>query len=242
MEIWKDVAGYDDYYQASSLGRLRSKDRVVTKFSALCGKVVQQHYKGKILNCYLNNDGYYIAHISVDKKRTTPQLGRMVLLAFVGQPLDGQECCHNNGNSMDNKIENLRWDSHLENNRDRVTHGTYPIGSLHPMSKLKDDDVISICNSDERGCDLAEKYGVNQSIISDIRKRRIWRHLTDDIEITEIKRWRKCEKMSHEKAREAREMHKAGVSIKSISEKFGVSMSTMGSLINGKTWKTGKSV
>lgn len=30
MEIWKDIAGFEEYYQVSNLGRVRSKDRIIT--------------------------------------------------------------------------------------------------------------------------------------------------------------------------------------------------------------------
>lgn len=236
MEIWKDVAGYEDYYQASNIGRVRSKDRVVTKFSAICGKVVEQHYSGRVLKGIINSDGYHMVHIGVNNKKTSIQVGRMVLLAFAGFPVDGQECCHNNGVPSDNRIENLRWDSHLENNRDRIKHGTYASGSSHPMSVLSESDVVAICGSSERGCDLAKKYGVHETIISDIRKRRTWRAVTEKIEIKDINSWKKSEKMTHEKAAEARLMRKKGAKIKDIAAHFGVSDSTMSSLLSGKTW------
>lgn len=146
MELWKDVCGYDDYYQASSLGRVRSKDRVVVKFSAVCNKVVRQKYKGRELSLKPNAGGYIYVHISIDKAKENLHVGRAVLLAFCGKPLDNQECCHNDGNPSNNKIENLRWGTHLENNRDRIKHGTYKRGTAHHFSKFDNDLICSIKN------------------------------------------------------------------------------------------------
>ena len=35
MEVWKDIPGYGDHYQASNLGKVRVKNRSVTKFYKL---------------------------------------------------------------------------------------------------------------------------------------------------------------------------------------------------------------
>ena len=57
-EVWADVPGYGNHYQASNLGKVRSKDRVVRKFSILVGKKVNQKYKGRLLNCKPDVSGY----------------------------------------------------------------------------------------------------------------------------------------------------------------------------------------
>ena len=137
-EIWKTVNGYGLHYEASNIGRIRSKDRIVKKYSAICGMVVDQAYAGKVLSQKIDKWGYARVHIGVDGNKYSVQVGRLVLMAFVGMPEEGQECCHNNGNSQDNSIENLRWDTHLNNNRDRIKHNTYKRGSAHHYAKYSD--------------------------------------------------------------------------------------------------------
>lgn len=146
MEYWADVPGFGGWYQASNLGEIRSKDRVVRKFSFICGKDVDQFYKGKILKQISDESGYRFVSIGVDKKRYRPNVGWLVLKAFVGERPDGMECCHNNGNPSDNRIENLRWDTHKSNNQDRITHGTYKRGSDHHFAKFDDDLKSKIAN------------------------------------------------------------------------------------------------
>ena len=53
-------------------------------------------------------------------------------------------------------------------------------GEDHNLAKLTEAQVIKIRNSDERGVDLARRYNVTQTTISDIRKGRIWQHLPSD--------------------------------------------------------------
>lgn len=146
MEIWKDVPAYGNHYQASNLGNIRSKDRIVEKFSYLANKVVKQSYKGKNLLLAKNKDGHLSVRIGYNKKKYTAFAHRLVLMAFVGMPLEGQECCHNNGISDDNRVENLRWDTHANNNKDRKLHGTYPTGKEHPMygKKMSDEHKLKL--------------------------------------------------------------------------------------------------
>lgn len=182
METWKEIPKFGGHYEASTLGRIRSKDRVVTKFSFVAGKVVQQKYTGKILRLSkLNKYGHATVHIGVDKVRYTVQVSHLVLWAFKGEKPDGCEACHNNGIASDNRPENLRWDTHFNNNQDRVKHGTYALGEKHPMAKITANDAIAIYKSKEKGIDLAKKYGLAPSKISAIRLGRTWKSVTQGI-------------------------------------------------------------
>ena len=134
MEIWQDIPGYGNHYQASNLGNIRSKDRIVEKFSYFANKIVQQKYKGKLLNPTKSNKlGHLSVHLGSNKQKWTLSVHRLILETFVGQCPDGMECCHNNGIANDNRIENLRWDTHENNNKDRKRHGTYKTGKDHHM-------------------------------------------------------------------------------------------------------------
>lgn len=78
-----------------------------------------------ILSGYINDSGhrrYGTAHGYIDGHRA-------VLLAFIGPCLDGMECCHNNGDPLDNRLENLRWDTRQANTIDKINHGKHPYAS-----------------------------------------------------------------------------------------------------------------
>ncbi len=100
-----------------------------------------------------------------------------VLEAFVGPRPDGQECCHNNGNCLDNASENLRWGTRESNDKDRVIHGDVVMGEKHWKSKLKDADIIEIRKIGPPLKQHAEKYKVTTALISMIIKRKIWKHV-----------------------------------------------------------------
>lgn len=133
-EIWKDIPDYGNHYMASSLGRIKVKIRKIKKFSVLIGKEVEQTYKERLLKPNkADKYGHLSVHLGVNKEKYTVAVHRLVLFAFVGYPPDGHESCHNNGIASDNRIENLRWDTHSNNNKDRKKHGKYPKGKDHPM-------------------------------------------------------------------------------------------------------------
>ena len=94
---------------------------------------------------------------------------RLVCWAFHGKPEEGQEVRHLDGDRLNNLPSNLKWGSRVENCADTVRHGKSP-------RRLSDSDVKSI--KDDEGKygyrkNLAEKYGVTENHITDIRKGRV---------------------------------------------------------------------
>ena len=119
QEIWKAVPGYEGKYEVSDQGRVRSIDRIVTQKSRW-GTLYTMKRKGKLLRPGRMPSG----HVSVALGRDNSQcVHKLVLLAFVGLAADKHECCHNNGNPADNRLENLRWDTRSENMKDAYAHG-----------------------------------------------------------------------------------------------------------------------
>jgi hypothetical protein len=102
---------------------------------------------------------------------------RMVLQAFVGECPDGMECCHNNSNPSDNRLENLRWDTHINNNGDRKRAGNYAVGSNHHQAKLSREDVLEIRSSSLSCRELGEIYGIAKTHAWKIRRREVWTHI-----------------------------------------------------------------
>lgn len=68
--------------------------------------------------------GYLTVGLRRDGRTHRFHVHRLVLMAFVG-PGDGLDGCHNNGDRMDNRLENLRWGTRADNIRDQVRHGTH---------------------------------------------------------------------------------------------------------------------
>lgn len=99
-------------------------------------------------------------------------------LAFLGSPPSSTHvAAHNDGNSRNNTLSNIRWATSLENAHDRYRHGTHMEGERLPQSKLTDDIVRYIRASPHNGAALARELNVTQTTISYVRKRHIWKHV-----------------------------------------------------------------
>lgn len=66
-------------------------------------------------------DGYVIVGLDRNGHNVNRLVHRLVLEAFVGACPDGMEACHYpDSDKSNNRLTNLRWDTHVENIRDRV--------------------------------------------------------------------------------------------------------------------------
>jgi len=96
----------------------------------------------------------------------------------------GMEACHNDGNRLNNKINNLRWDTLSNNQLDRKKHGTesYPVnyGENVFSSKLKEADINKIRNTPHFNgivAHFAKEFNVCKSTIRMIIQRKTWKHI-----------------------------------------------------------------
>ena len=54
-------------------------------------------------------------------------------------------------------------------------------GERHGESKLTESAVVEILTTDESGRSLAARYRVSESAVSLVRRRKSWRHMTDEV-------------------------------------------------------------
>lgn len=177
MEIWKSIPGFDGQYFASDMGRIKSAARVVTKVHRN-GKVMRQSYNERILSCKKADKlGHRSTTLTGVNGEQTLFVHRLVLLTFVGPCPEGMEACHRNGKASDNTLSNLRWGTHLSNNRDRKEHGMYAVGEKHVMAKLSAKDVRDIrmrISDGESNNSIAADYPVISKTIWSIRIGNTW--------------------------------------------------------------------
>ena len=118
-EEWRPIPSHEGYYEASDQGRIRSIDRAVP---AKDGRTI--NFRGVVLNPRLTREGRLQVVLSRPGHRPrTATVHRLVLEAFVGPCPPGMECCHWDDNPLNNRLDNLRWDTHSANQHDRVRNG-----------------------------------------------------------------------------------------------------------------------
>jgi hypothetical protein len=120
-EIWRDVVGFEESYQVSNIGRVRSKDRLVAYSASLkCGAYLSPR-KGRVLKPAIGSHGYFTVMLGRKNCRTIHSL---VANAFIGPCPDGHEVLHADGTRTNNCVNNLRYGTRSENMLDAVKHGT----------------------------------------------------------------------------------------------------------------------
>ena len=120
-EEWRPVPGWKGSYEVSDLGRVRSLDRTIPFRTGF------RRVSGRILTPIVDTQwGRHAVVLSRLGERHNRFVHRLVLMAFVGECPPGMECCHNDGNPANNRLQNLRWDTPSNNSLDRNRHGTQP--------------------------------------------------------------------------------------------------------------------
>lgn len=129
-EEWRDIQGYEGFYQVSNLGRVKSLDR----FDGF-----QNNVKGKILKKYISETGYERACLSKNNKTKKFQVHRLVATAFIPNPDNKPQVNHIDECRSNNNFENLEWCTAQYNSK----YGSRP----NKISALKSKPIISISSS-----------------------------------------------------------------------------------------------
>ena len=140
-EIWKSIPGYPGY-EASSLGRIRSIDRVVI-CSSRWGGSMERRKKGMVLRLSFSRKTGYVHFSPRGGETNTITAHRAVWLAFFGKHDPGLCINHIDGNKLNNSIENLEVCTPKENAIHAMKNGItkYACG-MRPLLSAEDVALI----------------------------------------------------------------------------------------------------
>ena len=170
-ENWKDVEGFPGY-QISDLGRLRSRRPVNGR-----GNLTPDW---RIVRGNKDNKGYWRVILMKDGRAHAARIHQLVLGAFVGPRPPKMEGCHNDGNTDNNRLSNLRWDTAKGNAIDRRRHGSdlNYLGENHRLARLDEAAVRDIRRlhwSRVKREEILRKYPVETSVIWKIIRGKTWK-------------------------------------------------------------------
>ena len=111
VEIWKDIPGWEGYYQVSNMGRVKSLSRITHRL----GTPVRLN--DRILAIRINGRGYVTVILYKDGMKKSARTHSLVCLAFLGYNRVGNnfDINHIDGNPLNNKLSNLEIVTHRDN-------------------------------------------------------------------------------------------------------------------------------
>lgn len=134
IELWRDIKDYEELYQVSSLGRVKSLERK----SDVDGRLI----KSKILKTGLNNPGYKFIVLRKNGISENKMIHRLVAEAFLNNPLDCVN--HIDGNKQNNKVTNLEWCTYSDNRKHAYDKGLSPQKGFPRKVTVKYNEKIII--------------------------------------------------------------------------------------------------
>jgi hypothetical protein len=171
MENYKDIQGFEGYYQVSNLGNVKRLNSITSH---------SRRRREGVLKQYKRKNGYSSVDLCVSGIKKTFLVHRLVAFTFLNN--SKEEVNHINGIKSDNRLENLEWNTRSENQLHSIRIGLRTSkGIKNSQSKLNESQVMEIrqmvaLNVMKKG-DVAKKFNISAPTISDIISKRSWSHI-----------------------------------------------------------------
>lgn len=161
---WKDVPGYEGYYQVSDEGFVRSVDREVV-LKTRYGDPRPCQFKGKVLMPYeeiRSGKIRMIVNLSKQGKTKNHYVHRLVASAFIPNPENKPQINHIDGDPCNNDVSNLEWVTGLENIQHAFANKIIP--TQKPVQML-DPTTLEVLKEFESESYACRQMGVTQGKI-----------------------------------------------------------------------------
>lgn len=141
IEIFRDVVGYEKYYQVSNLGNVRNIK------------------SNKILKKSFTIEFYHRVNLINEFGQKNFRIHRLVALAFIDNPEGKETVNHINAIKTDNRVENLEWATRKEQTTHAIEMGLF---YFPPSKKVINKENGVIYNSP---IEVSKITGINVSTL-----------------------------------------------------------------------------
>ena len=125
LELWKQIKGYEDLYQISSFGRVKSMHKKPYK-------ILKSTLRGEYMGIQLNKNN----------KGKTFSVHRLVALTFLKDNDTIKIVNHKDCNKLNNNILNLEWVTHKENRKHAETNNLFTPKCIKVSQFSKDKKTL----------------------------------------------------------------------------------------------------
>lgn len=145
-EIWKDITGFEGYYQVSNQGRIKSLQRTIKRK----GSKGPLNLKEKILTPSDNGDGYLNLCLRKPFYSRMCKVHRLVAIEFVPNVDNKPHIDHIDNNRKNNSAVNLRWVTNQENVAHKCTQNRQAYLGKYGSEHSKSIPVIQMTKGNEK--------------------------------------------------------------------------------------------
>ena len=169
-EIWKEIKGFDGRYSVSNYGRVRQNNY---EYISLQNKKIIG--KEKIIEPTIWQSRYLRIDLQINRKETKTRLNtyihKLVAEYFLGPRPEGYEIDHIDGNYLNNKVDNLRYCTHLENMNNPISKEKHKYCSPSPETRKKISEKLKGRKDSE---ETRRKKSESHKNKPNLYKGRIW--------------------------------------------------------------------
>jgi len=153
-ENWRPIVGFEGYYDVSNFGRVRSKDRTVTRVNK--GKLF---FKGELKKQFIQR-GYPVVNLSKNNLDYTIRVHRLVAMSFILNPNNYPQTNHIDGIKKNNHVLNLEWCTSKHN----IMHA-HRIGLIKRKTGINNKHNIPVVQLTNNGGYINEFYSMDYAYI-----------------------------------------------------------------------------
>lgn len=176
-EVWKDIEGFESFYQVSSAGRIKSLSRkIIRKRSS-----VEETLPERIMSVKKRTNYYPKVSLSKNGKVRYFKVHKLVALAFLQKDSAKNQVNHVDGDKTNNNVANLEWISPSDNIKHARDSGLIIDKSRKGNKRLNLAQVVffKILHSEGFSYEKIGKiFNISRCTISDAVTGRTWKHLS----------------------------------------------------------------